>query len=126
MDKSPKVLLVDDDELLREAVGAAIRWAGMVVETLEIPGQDFVQKVETLMPDIILLDLYIRDFSGLEVCRQLKKNPKTKEIPVILFTSSTEKIDRIAGEDAGAIEYVVKPIDVNLLISKIKSHLKNG
>jgi DNA-binding response OmpR family regulator len=125
MDKSPKVLLVDDDELLREAVGAAIRWAGMRVESLETPGQDFVQKVETLMPDIILLDLYIRDISGLDVCRQLKRNPKTKEIPVILFTSSTEKIDRIAGEDAGAVEYVVKPIDVNLLLSKIKSHLKN-
>ncbi len=124
MDKSPKVLLVDDDELLREAVGAAISWAGMSVESFETPGQDFVQKVETLMPDIILLDLYIRDFSGLDVCRQLKKNPKTKEIPVILFTSSTERIDRIAGEDAGAIEYVVKPIDVNLLISKIKSYLK--
>ena len=124
MDKSPKVLLVDDDELLREAVGAAISWSGMSVESFETPGQDFVQKVETLMPDIILLDLYIRDFSGLDVCRQLKRNPKTKEIPVILFTSSTERIDRIAGEDAGAIEYVVKPIDVNLLISKIKSYLK--
>ncbi len=125
MDKSSKVLIVDDDELLREAVGAAIRWAGMMVESLETPGHDFLQKVETLMPDIILLDLYIRDISGLDVCRQLKRNPKTKEIPVILFTSSTEKIDRIAGEDAGAVEYVVKPIDVNLLLSKIKSHLKN-
>ncbi len=124
MEKKAKVLLVDDDELLREAVGAAIRWAGMEVETLDIPGPDFVQKAEASDADIILLDLYIRDFSGLDLCRKLKGNSKTKDTPVILFTSSTEKIDRLAGVDAGAAEYVVKPIDVNLLIAKIKSYLK--
>ncbi len=124
MEKKAKVLLVDDDELLREAVGAAIRWAGMEVETLDIPGPDFVQKAEASDADIILLDLYIRDFSGLDLCRKLKGNSETKDTPVILFTSSTEKIDRLAGVDAGAAEYVVKPIDVNLLIAKIKSYLK--
>ncbi len=124
MEKTAKILLVDDDDLLREAVGAALRWAGMEVEAFEIPGENFVEKAEAVDPDIILLDLYIRDFSGLDICRKLKQNLKTKDIPVILFTSSTEKIDRLAGVDAGAVEYVVKPIDVNILLAKIKSHLK--
>ncbi len=124
MEKKAKILLVDDDELLREAVGAAIGWAGMEVEAFEVPGEDFVQKAEAAKPDVILLDLYIRDFNGLDICRKLKQNPKTKDIPVILFTSSTEKIDRLAGIDAGAVEYVLKPIDINRLIAKIKSHLK--
>ena len=124
IDKKQKILLVDDDELLREAVGAALKWAGMDVETLEFPGADFIEKAEKAHPDLILLDLYIRDISGLDLCRNLKKNQKTSHIPVVIFTSSTEAIDKIAGEDAGAVDYVIKPIDINVLLSKIRAHLK--
>ncbi len=124
MDKKPKILLVDDDELLREAVGAAIKWAGMDGEPLEFQGKDFTGTVEAAKPDLILLDLYIRNISGLDLCRDLKKNPKTNAIPVLIFTSSTEKIDQIAGKEAGADDYIVKPVEVNVLLAKIRLHLK--
>jgi DNA-binding response OmpR family regulator len=124
MDKKPKILLVDDDELLLEAIGAAIKWAGMEIETLEFPRENFLEIVERANPDLVLLDLYIKNVSGLDLCRNLKKNPKTSGIPVIIFTSSTEKIDKIASEDAGATDYIIKPVDVKILLAKIHSHLK--
>src|SRR5690606_26550828 len=75
-------------------------------------------------PDIILLDWMLPHLSGIEVCRQLRRNGKTRDIPVIMLTARGEEGDRIRGLDNGADDYVTKPFSTPELISRIKAVLR--
>src|ERR1044071_722143 len=105
-----KILLVDDDALVRETVRLALRHGGYDVRVVEEPAKapDLAKQDQ---PDLILMDLYMPNVDGLELCRRLKKEPKTAKIPVVLFTGSEEEIDKLSGKEAGAAAYVNKPID---------------
>ena len=76
--------------------------------------------------DVIILDLMLPDGSGLTLCRDIKSDPKTKHIPVIILTAKTEEVDRVVGFELGADDYVTKPFSVRELILRVKAILKRG
>ncbi|MBT9559685.1 MAG: response regulator transcription factor [Myxococcales bacterium] len=76
------------------------------------------------MPELILLDLMLPDLSGTEVCRRLKNDPKTRDIPVIMVTARGHEIDRVVGFEVGADDYVVKPYSVRELLLRIRAVLR--
>jgi len=87
-------------------------------------GTEGLQRAELTHPDVILLDAMMPGLSGFEVCRRLKSRSNTREIPVIFMTSLTETHDKIAGFDAGAVDYVTKPLQADEVVARIDTHLK--
>ena len=126
MDKKPlRVLIIDDEDMVRETVRLALCHAGFAAEALAESTQAFAA-IKANRPDLILLDLYMPDVSGFELCRQLKEDPLTKGIPIVLFTGSNETVDVISGISAGAFDYITKPIDAEDLIAKIRAVIGAG
>jgi DNA-binding response OmpR family regulator len=80
-------------------------------------------KSSDVKPDLVLLDVLMPKIDGLEVCRWIKSQPNLKKIPVLLFTAKVGKKDRIAGEEAGADDYINKPFSADDLLSLIRTHI---
>lgn len=74
-------------------------------------------------PDLILLDVTMPDMDGFEVCRRLKANPDTREIPIIFLTARTDYVDEIKGFEAGAVDYIHKPFSAPIVLARVKTHL---
>lgn len=123
MQRQPQnaLLLVDDEPLnlqvLRQTLQDDYRllFAKNGAKALELAEKD--------SPSLILLDVIMPDMNGYEVCKQLKLNPKTAHIPVIFVTSLCEDIDEAAGFNAGAVDYIIKPISPLVVKARIKTHL---
>ncbi len=121
--KGKRVLVIDDDELIRETVRLALAHAGFEVATLG-DAQSAQAVAAQTRPDLIMLDLYMGEASGLDLCRRLKTDAATRAIPVIVLSGSNEPVDVLAGIDAGAVEYLKKPIDAKTLVRMVRSALK--
>ena len=87
-------------------------------------GEEGLQRAELTHPDAILLDVMMPGPSGFEVCRRLKSRSSTRDIPVIFMTSLTETRDKVTGFEAGAVDYVTKPLQVDEVMARIDTHLK--
>src|SRR6476469_4780145 len=74
-------------------------------------------------PDLILLDVTMPDMDGFEVCRRLKANPDTREIPIIFLTARTDYVDEIKGFEVGAVDYIHKPFSAPIVLARVKTHL---
>ena len=121
-EKKYKILIIDDDDLIREVVKIALSHAQFEVVALEEPklAQTVVKQSK---PDVILLDLYMPEINGLDLLRKLRADAATKAIPIIVFTGSNETVDKVVAEDAGAYEYVRKPVSGEALIAKVRKVL---
>lgn len=105
---SYKVLVIEDEKNIILGVKTCLEVADYQVTVAE-NGEQALQEVEKELPDIILLDLLLPGMSGYQVCAQLKKDPKTKDIPVIVLSAKTEEEDMRRAEKAGADAYMTKP-----------------
>lgn len=119
MTKKNKILIIDDDVLIRETVKIALEHVGFNVQVAP-DGQRAFDCVRDEKPDLIVLDLYMPGMNGWEFCRSLKADAATKDIPVMIFTGSNETVDVMSGLEAGAFEYITKPVDGAMLVKKIK------
>jgi len=117
------VLLVEDDMAQREMLSYNLEAAGYNVITTD-NGEDALILVDENDPDLIILDWMMPRLSGLETCRRLKSNQKTKNIPVLMLSARSEEVDRVRGLDIGADDYVVKPYAVAELMARVKAHLR--
>ncbi|HXV98398.1 MAG TPA: response regulator [Anaerolineae bacterium] len=117
-----KILIVDDQPQVRELVAITFQIGDYQILFGE-NGQEALEIAETEHPDVILLDvvLYGSNLDGLEVCRRLKQNPATRDIPVILLTGGGQKSDLEAGKAAGADDYFTKPFSPMALMKKIEA-----
>lgn len=121
MDKA-KILIVDDTQANIE----------MLNETLEnefdiyfaADGNDALQKVQLLEPDLILLDIMMPVMDGFEVCRKLKENEQFRDIPVIFITALDQAEDESKGLVLGAADYVTKPFNPDIVLLRVRNHLK--
>lgn len=104
------VLIVDDEEICRVVMRQVLERAGHAVQEATT-GEEALELARKSPPDTVLLDVVMPGLDGLEVCRRLKQDPETAAVPVILVTSLESREDRVAGIDAGADEFLVKPID---------------
>lgn len=121
----PKVLIVEDELSQREVLKYNLSAEGFVIITAE-DGQSALERVEEECPDLILLDWMIPNTSGLEVCRRLKLQTKTRHIPIIMLSARSEEVDRIRGLETGADDYMVKPYSVFELVARVKAQVRRS
>jgi two-component system phosphate regulon response regulator PhoB len=113
------VLIVDDEKDLRSLLDFNLKQSGY--RTVQAAtGAEAVARVASHRPDLILLDLNLPDVSGTEVCRQLKADPETEAIPIVMLTARGAEADRIAGFELGADDYVAKPFSVRELLLRLE------
>jgi two-component system phosphate regulon response regulator PhoB len=119
----PTVLLVEDEPAQRELLAYNLEAEGFDVITAD-NGEDGLILVDENDPDLIVLDWMMPQLSGIEVCRRLKSNSKTRQTPVIMLSARSEEVDRVRGLETGADDYVVKPYSVIELMARVKAHLR--
>ncbi|WNM56545.1 response regulator [Candidatus Nitrospira allomarina] len=119
------VLVVDDEKDLVELVKYHLEKEGL--KCLEArDGETALQMARERTPDLMVLDLMLPGVDGLEVCRKLRKDPKTSSIAIIMLTAKAEEVDRIVGLEMGADDYMVKPFSPRELLARVKAVLRRG
>ena len=119
------VLVVEDEASIRDMLVFNLERAGYQV-TLAIDGQEARLAIADRQPDAVLMDWMLPDVSGLELTRQLKRDPNTRDIPVIMLTARVHEDDRVAGLNGGADDYMTKPFSVRELEARIKAALRRS
>ena len=123
MTTSKRVLLVDDDAPLRESLREQLDLQGEFAVTEAATGASGLEKAKTEMPDVVILDVGLPDLDGREVCRLMRK--ANVRCPIIMLTANDGEADQILGLEAGANDYVTKPFKFNVLLARIRAHLRN-
>jgi len=119
----PSVLVVDDEEDLLELVRYNLTREGYRV-TCVATGEEALKAARKQPPDLIVLDLMLPAVDGLEVCRRLKSDSKTRDIPIIMLTAKSEEGDMVAGLERGADDYISKPFSPRVLTARVKALLR--
>ena len=118
-----KILIVDDEPAARTALGLLLRREGFDVREAS-DGPSAIIECASFRPDLILLDILMPGMDGFEVCRHIKATPETRLTPVVLITGLSATEDRIMGINAGADDFLSKPIDLNELLARTRSLLR--
>ena len=118
-----RILVVDDEEDLLELVNYNLTKDGYRVTCVET-GEAALIEARKSLPDLVVLDLLLPSVDGLEVCKLLKSEPKTKHIPVIMLTAKGEEADVVSGLELGADDYITKPFSPRVLLARIKAILR--
>jgi DNA-binding response OmpR family regulator len=122
---TPRLLLVDDDSRLSSMVGDYLGQAGFEVETAGTiaAGRD---RLAGNTYDILVLDLMLPDGDGLDLCREVRGNPRTRQLPLLMLTARGEPMDRIVGLELGADDYIGKPFEPRELLARVKALLRRA
>ena len=121
--KDIKILLVDDEPDILEIVGYNLSNAGYQIITAE-NGLEAVKKAKKELPQLIILDVMMPEMDGIEACELIRKIPDLKDVVITFLTARGEDYSQVAGFDAGADDYITKPIKPKVLISKVKALLR--
>jgi two-component system alkaline phosphatase synthesis response regulator PhoP len=117
------ILVVDDEKNIRELVKFNLESRGFkVIEAAD--GEEALNLVKTMAPDLIILDLMLPKIDGLEVCRILKGDPSTKKLPIIMLTALGDEIDKIVGLEMGADDYITKPFSPRELVARVRAVMR--
>ena len=123
MHDPPRILIVDDNEANRDILDARLKVHGY--ELLQAAdGEEALDAARQHLPDLILLDVMMPKLDGFEVCRRLKGDASLPFMPIILVTAKADSADIVAGLEAGADEYLTKPIDQQALVARVRSVLR--
>lgn len=120
-----KIYCVEDDESVRELVVYALQSSGFEASGF-VTADEFFSAMKNGLPDLVLLDIMLPGIDGMEILKELRKNPQTQHLPVIMLTARTSEYDKITGLDSGADDYVAKPFGVMELIARIKAVLRRS
>jgi two-component system phosphate regulon response regulator PhoB len=122
---SARVLVIEDEVDLATTLEYNLRSEGFQVQLAHTGRQGIASANADPLPDIIVLDLMLPDVAGTEICRRLREQERTREVPIIMCTAKGEEIDRVVGFEVGADDYVVKPYSVRELVLRIRAQLKH-
>jgi len=118
-----KILVVEDEEDILELIRFNLGKEGY--DALGVAtGEAALKAARDAKPDLVLLDLMLPGIDGLEVCRELKKDPRTESIPVVMLTAKGEEADIVTGLELGADDYITKPFSPRILLARIKAVLR--
>lgn len=120
---TPHILVVEDEAPQREVLVYNLEAEGYRV-TQAGNGEDAMLVVAEDRPDMIVLDWMMPHLSGIEVCRQIKSDPVTRAIPIIILSARIEEVDRVRGLETGADDYVIKPYSVSELMARVRGQLR--
>ena len=119
------VLVVDDERDILELVKYNLDKEGYRV-TVVATGEDALAAARAKLPDIVILDLMLPGVDGLEVCRRLKGDPRTRGVPIVMLTAKGDEADVVTGLELGASDYVTKPFSPRVLTARIRAVLRRG
>jgi two-component system phosphate regulon response regulator PhoB len=119
------ILLVEDDPDLRELLEYELAQEGFGVDATGF-GAEALRLCQRQTPDLVLLDLMLPDYSGIEICLALRRSPETAEVPVIFLTACGADADRIHGLEVGADDYLTKPFQLRELVLRMQALLKRA
>ncbi|MDR2514010.1 MAG: response regulator transcription factor [Christensenellaceae bacterium] len=117
------ILAVDDEVHILELISYNLKSAGYNVVTA-LTGEEALKRCEVEKPSLVLLDIMLPGIDGLEVCRRLKGDRSTSNIPIIMLTARGDEVDKILGLELGADDYITKPFSVRELAARVKSLLR--
>ncbi len=120
---SKKILVVEDDQDILQLIIFHLQADGFATLTA-VNGIRGLEAAKEQLPDMILLDLMLPGMDGLEVCKSLKREPKTENIPIVMLTAKGEEIDRIVGFELGADDYITKPFSPREMILRLRAILR--
>jgi len=122
---SARLLMIDDDARLSAMVGDYLRGAGYKVDVAGSLGQGR-ERLAADAFDALVLDLMLPDGDGLDLCRELRNNPRTRQLPLLMLTARGEPMDRIVGLELGADDYLPKPFEPRELLARVKALLRRA
>jgi two-component system alkaline phosphatase synthesis response regulator PhoP len=121
--KDIRILLVDDEADILEIVGYNLTQEGYQISTA-VNGRDAIAKAKKVLPHLIIMDVMMPEMDGMEACENIRKIPELSNVIITFLTARSEDYSQVAGFDAGADDYITKPIKQKLLVSKVKSLLR--
>ena len=120
-----KVLIVDDEEHIRELIKFNLKKEGYDTE-VAVNGTEALKIIREIKFDLILLDLMLPEIDGLEVCKEIRRNEETSDIPVMMITAKGEEFDKVLGLELGADDYITKPFSIRELMARVKALLRRS
>lgn len=119
------VIVVEDERDMAELIGLRLRREGYQVD-LAHDGEEALAKIRSAAPDLVVLDIMMPRMSGTEVLRELRNDPRTRGIPVVMLTAKGEESDQIVGLQLGADDYITKPFSMSVLAARLSAVLRRG
>ena len=120
-----KVLIVDDEEHIRELIKFNLKKEGYDTE-VAVNGTEALKLIREIKFDLILLDLMLPEIDGLEVCKEIRRNEETSDIPVMMITAKGEEFDKVLGLELGADDYITKRFSIRELMARVKALLRRS
>lgn len=117
------IFVVEDESHIQQLVKYNLEAAGYRAVAFE-NGESLLEEVKATVPDLFILDLMLPGIDGLEVCRQLRSDTRTKKVPIIMLTAKSEEFDKVLGLEMGADDYLTKPFSVRELVARVKAILR--
>ncbi len=121
----PLVLVVEDEAPLATMLRYNLEKQGYRVEEAT-DGQEALDRITEVKPDLVLLDWMLPSLSGIEVCRQIRRRPQTRDLPVIMVTARSEDQDAVRGLNTGADDYITKPFSMDFLLARMRALLRRS
>jgi len=121
--RKPKILVVDDQPINIKLLQRKLERQDMEV-LIAFNGKECIKIVKQDLPDLILLDIMMPEMDGIETCQRLKTDPTTATVPIIFITAKATKEGKLEGLDAGAVDYITKPIDLDETIARVRTQLR--
>lgn len=119
------ILVVDDEKDLTELLAYNLKKAGYLV-SVAFSGRQALDLISSQLPDLILLDVMLPEFSGTEIANRIRTNPKTAGIPIIMVTAKGEELDQVVGLTVGADDYIAKPFSMKVLLARVEAVLRRS
>lgn len=119
-----RILIIEDDDAIRDVIRYALESNGFEKTLSAADGLSGLEIARRERPSLILLDLMLPKMDGLEVCRNLKRDEETRDIPVVMLTAKSEESDIVLGLEIGAVDYITKPFSSKILVARVRAHLR--
>ena len=119
-----QVLVIDDEKDILKLLQYNLEREGYTV-FLAKTGEEGLEAVKAKKPDLVLLDLMLPGMDGLEVCKILRANQETRQVPILMLTAKSSEIDQVLGLELGATDYISKPFSVKVLLARVKNAFRN-
>ena len=117
------IAIIDDEPDILQLVVLQLKKNGFRTAGLA-NASGFYSFLNEKSPDLVILDLMLPDIDGVEICRQLRSNPQTAKIPIIMLTARSEEFDKVLGLEIGADDYITKPFSTRELVARVKAVLR--
>lgn len=120
-----QILVVEDEPAIQELIALNLEQAGQR-PVMASSAEQALERIQEALPDLVLLDWMLPAMSGIEVCRQIRRRPGTRDLPIIMVTARTEETDSVRGLNTGADDYITKPFSIELLLARIRALLRRS